>query len=530
MFENDTRKASPIAAQATRRQTLVGGAALATVGMAAPALLGREARAATPKKGGRLRMGITDASVSDSLDPALSVTIAQALLTHGVLQNNLVEIDHEGNPVPELAESWESSPDASQWTFKLRQDVEFHNGKTLDAEDVVYTYNHHLREDSKSGAKGILAAIDSVKADGKDRVTFSLTGGSADFPFIASEFHMSIFPAGTETPDQHDKGIGTGPYMLKDYNPGVRALATRNPNYWKSDRAHFDEVEVIAISDANARTNALSTGEIDVMNRCERKTIGHLRDTDGVAVVQSAGTQHYTAPMRTTDAPFDNNDMRLALKYAVDRQAMLDFMLNGTGSLGNDHPISQANRYHADLPQRAYDPDKAKFHLKKAGHSSIALELYASDAAFAGAADAGALYKEHAAKAGIDIKIVRAPSDGYWSDVWMQKPWCFGFWFGRPTEDMMFSTAYAAGAAWNDAYWSHERFNKLLIEARAELDTAKRSEIYSEMQLIVRDEGGTVIPIYADYLMAATDKLAHGPVATNTEMDGLRLPERWWFA
>jgi peptide/nickel transport system substrate-binding protein len=475
-------------------------------------------------------MGITDASISDSLDPALSVTIVQALLTHGVLQNNLVEIDHEGNPVPELAESWGSSPDAAQWVFKLRKGVEFHNGKTLDAEDVVYTFKHHLREDSKSGAKGILQAIDDVKADGQDTVVFSLSGGSADFPFIASEFHMSIFPAGTKTPEEHNQGVGTGPYVLQSYDPGVRAFATRNPNYWKSGRAHFDEVEVIAVADVNARTSALTTGEIDVMNRCERKTIGRLRDAAGIEVVQSSGTQHYTAPMRTTDSPFDNNDLRLALKYAVDRQAMLDVLLNGTGTLGNDHPISRANRYHANLPQRQYDPDKARFHLKKAGHSSISLELHGSDAAFAGAADAGVLYREHAAKAGIDIKFVRTPTDGYWSDVWMKKPWCFGFWFGRPTEDMMFSTAYAAGAAWNDAYWSHERFNKLLIEARAELDSAKRAEMYTAMQQIVRDEGGTVIPIFADYLMAASDKLAHGPVATNTEMDGLRLPERWWFA
>ncbi len=530
MKRGNDRTSKPSDLGITRRQSLAGGAALAATGLVAPSILGKGARAAAPKKGGRLRMGITDASVSDSLDPALSVTIMQAALTHGVLQNNLVEIDHEGNPVPELAESWESSPDASQWTFQLRRDVEFHNGKTLEAEDVVYTFDHHRGEDSKSGAKGILQAIDDVKADGKHRVTFKLSGGSADFPFIASEFHMSIFPAGTKTPDEHNKGIGTGPYVLQNYDAGVRAFATRNPNYWKSGRAHFDEVEMLAIADVNSRTNAITTGEIDVMNRCERKTIGHLRNADGIEVVQSAGTQHYTTPMRTDTAPFDNNDLRLALKYAVDREIMLDFMLNGTGALGNDHPISLANRYHADLPQREYDPDKAKFHLKKAGHSTIDLELHASDAAFAGAADAGVLFKEHAAKAGINIKVVRRPSDGYWSDVWMKVPWCTGFWFGRPTEDMMFSTAYAERAAWNDSYWKHERFNKLLVQARAELDSDKRAGMYAEMQQLVRDEGGVVIPIFADYLMAASDKLAHGPVATNTEMDGLKLPERWWFA
>jgi peptide/nickel transport system substrate-binding protein len=274
----------------------------------------------------------------------------------------------------------------------------------------------------------------------------------------------------------------------------------------------------------------LRTNEVDVINRAERKTVHLLRKNTDVEVVQTNGTQHYTMPMRTIEAPFDNNDLRLALKHGVDRQAMLDLLLHGTGVLGNDHPISLANRYHADLPQRQYDPDKAKYHLNKAGHSKISLELYASEAAFVGAADAGVLYREHAAKAGIDITVKQTPSDGYWNDVWMKVPWCTGFWFGRPTEDMMFSTAYAAGASWNDSHWTHERFNKLLVEARAELNSEKRAEMYSEMQLIVRDEGGVVVPVFADFLMASTTKLAHGPVASNIEMDGLRVPERWWFS
>ena len=513
-----------------RREFLGAMGALGLTATAAGALMtSASVMAATPKKGGRLRMGITDAAVSDALDPALSITIMQAVLTHGVLMNNLVEIDHEGNTVPELAESWESSPDASQWIFKLRKGVEFHNGKTLDAEDVVYTFNHHRGEDSKSGAKGLMQAIVDVRSDGKDTVIFDLSGGSADFPFITSEFHMSIFPAGTKSIDQHNQGIGTGPYQLESYDAGVRALTSRNPNYWKSGRAHFDEVEVLSISDVNARSNALRTNEVDVINRAERKTVHLLRKNTDVEVVQTNGTQHYTMPMRTIEAPFDNNDLRLALKYGVDRQAMLDLLLHGTGVLGNDHPISLANRYHADLPQRQYDPDKAKYHLNKAGHSKISLELYTSEAAFVGAADAGVLYREHAAKAGIDITVKRTPSDGYWNDVWMKVPWCTGFWFGRPTEDMMFSTAYAAGAAWNDSHWKHERFNKLLVEARAELNSQKRAEMYSEMQLIVRDEGGVVVPVFADFLMASTTKLAHGPVASNIEMDGLRVPERWWF-
>ena len=269
------------------------------------------------------------------------------------------------------------------------------------------------------------------------------------------------------------------------------------------------------------------------MNRCERKTVHLLKQTPGLEVVQTNGTQHYTAPMHTGLAPFDDNDVRLALKYAVDRQELLDNILRGTGVVGNDHPISRANRFHAtdeEIPQREYDPDRARFHLKKAGYSTLAVTLQASDAAFVGAVDTGVLYREHAARAGIDITVDRVPEDGYWNEIWLKSPWCFCFWFGRPTEDMMFSTAYAENAAWNDAHWKHERFNRLLVEARAILDEAKRRELYVEMQRIVHNEGGTVVPLFASDLMAATDRLRHGPLASNIQMDGLRIPERWWFA
>ena len=174
--------------------------------------------------------------------------------------------------------------------------------------------------------------------------------------------------------------------------------------------------------------------------------------------------------------------MRLALKYGVDREALLKSILRGHGTLGNDHPIAPSVPFHAELEQRVYDPDKAKFHLKQAGLDKLSVNLSAADAAFPGAVDAAVLMKEQMAAAGIEINIVREPNDGYWSNVWMKKPWSMCYWGGRPTCDWMFSQAYAEGANWNDTFWSHERFNKLLLAGRGELDAAKRGEIYREMQ------------------------------------------------
>ena len=434
---------------------------------------------------------------------------------------------HKGEPIPELAESWASTPDAARWTFDLRKGVEFHNGKTMDAEDVIYSINLHRGAKSKSVAKPYFNSVREIRADGKHRVVITLESGNADFPFLMSDVHMVVVPAGTT---DFSDGMGTGGYILESFEPGVRSLVKRNPNYWKAGRAHFDEIEIKCISDVNARTNALKTGSIDAMNRCELKTINLLSRLPGIQVIRMKGSKHYPFPMRTDMAPYDNNDVRLALKYAVDREQMVKIILRGYGSVGNDTPIGPTYRYYAkDLPQRPYDPDKARFHLKKAGLSSQTFTLYASDAAFTGGVDAALLYQENAKKAGIDIKVVREPSDGYWTNVWMKKEWTQSYYSGVPTEDWMFSQAYAIKSKWNETFWRNEKFNRLLKDARSELDETKRRDMYGEMQRILWDEGGTVIPIFSDFVDAADSKVKFGPLSNKFALDAFRCSERWWF-
>ena len=534
MNDHPNHELSSLAAEAqagsiSRRQFMARAAALGAAGVLSSGLLTQAAQAAAPKRGGKFRVGVAHGSTTDSLDPATFENNYMSVLNYAQ-NNHLAEVTVNGLE-PELAESWEASTDARTWRFKIRQGVEFHNGKTLDANDVVASINHHRHEDSKSAAKALLKPVTEIKVEGEDTVVISLAGGNADFPYIISDYHIAILPAGGEGIDWQS-GAGCGGYRLTDFEPGVRCGFARFENYWKAPhRAHFDEVELVSIVDVAARTNALKTGEVDTMDRCDLKTVHLLARTPGIRVEETTGTGHYSIPMRTDTAPFDNNDVRLALKYALDREALLKTVLRGHGAVGNDHPISPANYYHAsELPQRTYDPDKAKFHLKKAGLTSLSVDLSAADAAFAGAVDAAVLYREHAAVAGIEINVVREPNDGYWSNVWMNKPWGMCYWGGRPTEDWMFSTSYAAGASWNDSFWNHERFNKLLLLARAELDETHRREMYVEMQRIVRDEGGVVVPLFNSYVFATSDAIAHGELAGNWDLDGDKLTERWWFA
>ena len=513
----------------SRREFLARISALGLTAALSPVLLTTPAYAAKPKKGGRLKIGCGGASMTDTLDPALVTDIMAPLVSFGLLRNCLVEINPDGKLIPELAESWEPTPDAKVWRFYLRKGVEFHDGKSLLAEDVLDSVNHHRKEDSKSVFKSLAKQIVDVKAEGKYTVVFTLEAGNADFPYALSDQHVSIFPAGTT---DLSKGIGTGGYVLEKWEPGVRAFTKRNPNYWKEGFAHFDEVEVTAINDVNARTSALRTGQIDVINRCERKTFHLLSKAPGVQSVVQKGMRHYNFPMRTDMPPFNDNNIRMAMKHAIDREDILKTVLRGYGEVGNDHPISRLNQFYAkELPQRKYDPDKAKFYLQKAGLSKFSIDHHVADVAFEGAMDAALLFQQHAAKANIDIEVIRSPNDGYWSSVWMNKPFTAAYWSGRPTEDWMFSDAYAAGAAWNETFWDHKRFNELLKKGRIELDPSKRREIYVEMQRLVHDEGGEIVFAFAADLQAASKKL-HVPekVAANWEFDGFKIVERWWFA
>ncbi len=519
--------------QVSRRSFMTGALAMGVSLTAASAILNK-VEAATPKKGGRLRVGLTGGATTDTLDPGQILDLYMIHLQFGQLRNSLTEVAPDGQLAPELAQSWEASPDAKIWNFKLQQGVEFHNGKSFTSEDVVASLNHHLGEDSKSAAKGILSGIVSVKADGKYGVVVELSGGDADFPFLMTDYHLNMCPANKDGSVDWQSGIGTGGYVLKQNDPGVRSFTTRNPNYWKADRAFFDEVEITQIGDPTARSQALQTGALDCMNNVSTNTVHLMKRVPGIHVHATTGNKQITLPMRTDMAPYDNNDVRLAVKHIIDRKEWLAKIVHGYGELGNDNPIGPANIYRAttdELPQREYDPEKARFHLKKAGLSKLSIKFHAADTGFGGAIDAGQLMTASAAAAGINVEVVREPNDGYWSNVWMKKAFSACYWSGRPTENWIFSQIYAADASWNDTYWKHDKFNKLLVQGRAELDPTKRRDIYVEMQRIVNNEGGVCLPLFTSDVMAYHERL-HVPevVGANWELDGAKNSERWWFA
>ncbi len=127
--------------------------------------------------------------------------------------------------------------------------------------------------------------------------------------------------------------------------------------------------------------------------------------------------------------------------------------------------------------------------------------------------------------------MIREPDDGYWDNVWMKKPWCMSYWNGRPTVDWMFATAYAEDAAWNDAFWKHPKFNELLKAARSETDQKPSApRCMPRCSRSRQDDGGNVVIMFNNYVSAHSDTLAHGDIAANWDIDGMKIASRWWFA
>lgn len=512
------------------RRTFMQRGLAAGASVSALSLMTEKAFAATPKKGGHLRVAKGHGSTSDILDPGIVENGYTIALCFGY-QGYLTQINARGELEPSVAESWEASPDAKVWTFNLRNGVEFHNGRPVKATDVVASINHHRGEDSTSAAAPLVSAVTDITADGDSTVVITLEAGNADFPAILADYHIPVMPGNEDGTMNWQDHVGCGTYKLDAFEPGVSASLSRHENHWTDEVGHVDTIELLSIIDQNARTAALVSGDVHAIDRVDLKTANLLGQRPGVSLISKTGTLHYSFPMLADTAPYDNNDIRLAVKYAVNRQELVDKILFGYGQVGNDHPIGAGQRYfNKDLPQREYDPEKARHHLKKAGLDSISLSMNASEAAFAGAIDAAILIQNSAKGAGIDLEVIRTPNDGFWAEHWIQSPFVTSYWSGRPTEDQMFSTAYQTGVAWNESKWSHERFDSLLVEARAELDDDKRRDMYYEMQQILYDEGSSLIPMFASYVFGVRDNVGmHEDIGTNWDMDGERWMERWWL-
>lgn len=498
MVENAIRRG------ANRRELLqmmlMGGVALS----AGSAILGRAsaALAAEPVSGGHLKAAGWTSSTADTLDPAKTSNSTDYTRICNVY-NRLTFIDETSTPTMELAESIES-PDAKVWTVKLRKGVTFHDGKSLTANDVVFSLKRHLDPAVGSKVNAIAKQFADVKAVDDATVEISLTAANADLPMILGLHHFMIVADGTT---DFSKGIGTGPFKLREFQPGVRMVVERNENYWKASGPYLDSFESFAIVDETARRNALLSGDIGFAANLNPRSVRVLENDPAAQLFVSKLGTYTDLNIRLDTAPGDKAGVAEGFKYLINREIIQKSVLRGLAEVANDHPIPAWNPYfNAELKQREFDPDRAKSLFQKAGVLGQTIHMTASEAATA-SLDYAAVLQQAAGQIGLDVVIDRVPSDGYWSNHWIKDPIQFGNVNARPTPDILFSLFYHSEAAWNETGFRSPKFDSMLVEARGLLDEGKRKAIYGEMQAMIHNEAGSVIPVFQSNVDATTPKL-----------------------
>lgn len=484
-----------------REALLLGGAA--GLGLTASGLLVPRAHAqeAQPKRGGKMRVAGSDSSTADTLDPARANNDTDYNRLF-MFYNGLTVFDEDLKPQPDLATSLETK-DAKVWTIKLRKGVTFHDGSPFTADDVVYTLSRHKDPKTGSVVRPLASQMEEIKATAPDEVQITLNSANAELPTILAVYQFVIVKNGT---NDFSKGNGTGPFICKEFSPGIRSVGVRNPHYYHEGRPYLDQIVFTGITDNAARVNALLSGDLD-MTVIDVRSAAQVKAAKGFEIFETK-SGGYTDLIMHLDAPeIGNPDFVMAMKYLQNRQQILNSVLLGYGSIGNDHPIAPSSPYYdSSIPIRAFDPDKSKSLLQKAGMLDKSIQLVCSPAA-TGSPDMAVVLQNAAQGIGFNLQVRRVPADGFWSNFWLKAPFTYGNINPRPNPDILFSLFFQSSAPWNESHWKSEKFDKLLLEARAETDFEKRKETYGVMQRMVRDESGIGIPTFISSIDAHTSKV-----------------------
>jgi peptide/nickel transport system substrate-binding protein len=508
----------------SRRDVMKMAMAFGATGTAAHQIFsdGQAANAATPKKGGSVRMASNIHGPNDTLDPNLftsAIDYTRARATY----NGLVQITEGLVPTPELAESFTPNSNATEWTFKLRKGVTFHDGSPMTAEDVVYSMNRHLGDDSTSVLKPILASVKGWRKTGPNEVKAEMHTANADLPSTLGLYQAKIIKDGSR-----GGGNGTGPFVLESFDPGAKSVHKRNENYWR-EGANLDAIEMTAITDPVARVNAVIAGDVQLAAFIEPNSFRQVENSSTAKLLSVPAAQQIgICCLKSTD-PGSNDDFVKGMQYIQDRERIVKRLLKGKGTIGNDTPVSPAHGkdWCSELPQREFDPDKARFHFKKSGVSGA--QIHVAPVAVA-IEDVVLLAQANCAKIGFDLEIKKVPADGYWGTVWLKEPINVVNWNMRPTANAQMAVQFAPGAPWNDTHWNNDRMGELLSLSLSELDPEKRHAMYCEMQMLIHENSGIVVPAFSntnDGLANNVMGIPHVPIGP---IGGGEWPEFVWLA
>ncbi len=461
--------------------------------------------------GGTLRVGITSLSTSDALDPAESST-AGGYAIAGQLYDTLTEYDTEGKVAMRLAESVEAGKDASVWTVKLRDDATWSTGEAVTADDVKSTFTRIF--DQKLPPSESLSYIDpdQIAVVDATTLTFTLKEPTVLFPEALTSPTVSIVPQDFDPAAP----VGSGPFVLGTNTPGTSVTFTANKKYWAGS-PHVDSLELISFADASAQVNALIGGQIDMASGLDPSMVSTVKAAGSGFVVDNYATSGtLTWQMNVEQKPFDDPVVRQALRLAVDRQQLVDQVLSGYGTVGNDIFNPFDPMYNSTLAQRSADPAAAKKLLEDAGYTlPIAVELTAAPlTSFSDRLNE--VFVQQAAAAGFDISFKSVDSATYYGDAYGTYPLSMSYWGFLGIFDQAALTI-ANDAPYNATKWHDDAYDKLYNEAVTTVDTTRRTDLVHQMQQIEYDSGAYVVAVFLDSISAYSDRVAGYSTYPNTD-------------
>ena len=496
----------------SRRQLLVGAGGVALAGaLAACGGTGSSTTTSTsatgaPKRGGDFRLAVTGGGSKDLMDGQNIITkpdqarLVTAFETLLVYDENYQLTDGLAQHVTQTA------PD--KWTIELKHGIEFQNGKTMQAEDVVYSIQRLLnKKNGLPGAAG-LASINPANIQTLDKYTvrLNLTKPDSTIADQLGSYTNTVVPVGYGGYPAPQNG--TGPYKLKSFTPGQQSVHTRNPNYWRTGEPYFDTVTIVDFASATAQVSALLGGQADAITDIPFADVSTAK-ARGFKILISHTGGWLPLCMRIDVPPFNDNNVRQAMRLIVDQHQMLTSVLSGYGSIANDLFSPFDPGFDSALPQRNQDIAQAKFLLNKAGHSGLTVDLHTTNGA-AGMVDSATVFATQAAAAGVTVNIHNDPN--YYGNQYLKLPFSVDFWGTRSylpqVAEGMLPTSPFNETHWPPTSGTGSNYISLYNQALAEVDPTKRNDLIHEMQSLEYNDGGYIIPFFNDLVDAYSSKVA----------------------
>ena len=461
--------------------------------------------------GGTLRAGLSGGSRRDTLDPQNWVNLVDGARVYSLF-NPLVDFDLDAHPVLSLADELTPARHAMKWTIRVKPDVEFHNGKTLSADDVLFSFQRIVHPKRPALGAISLKALDIANAKKIDKLTIEIPCFTPFSPLkdILCAYHFFVVPVGFDL----DKPIGTGPFKYESFTAGQQSTFVKNENYWESGLPYIDKLVISDFPDEVSQVNALGSGTLEVIDLLSSYSIVAVR-SGGNNVIITRGGGYTPFTMRVDQPPFDDVRVRQAFRLICDRDAMLRTVFSGYGKIGNDVFGLWDAVYDTKLPRRVQDIEQAKSLLAKAGHSHLSVTLVTS-AIGSGTVQVAQVLKQQAAAAGVTVNLKEVTSSEFFGPNYLSWTFAQDYWNYYPYFSNVLQGTLA-GAPFNECHTNNAAYTSLYKQAVATLDDAKRAAIAHEMQQMEYSgtASGYIIPYFNPVIDGYASRV-HGVVSSKT--------------